>query len=48
MCNSQAICTIDTYLSDFSTPKIVSEKSKSDFGNVPLLVNFAKWNNNEK
>jgi hypothetical protein len=28
----------------------ISAKNKDnpDFGNVPLLVNFAKWNNNEK
>jgi len=48
MCNSQAICTIDSSLEDFFAPVIISAKNDNpDFENVPLLVNFAKWNNNE-
>jgi len=49
MCNSLAFCTIDTYFKDNSTLMTIPARNKDnpDFGNVPLLVNFAKWNNNE-
>ena len=48
MCNSQVLRTIDSSSKNISTQMTISVKNDtSDFENVPLLVNFAKWNNNE-
>jgi hypothetical protein len=48
MYNSLASCTIESLSKNTSTPKIISAKNENlDFENVPLLVNFAKWNKNE-
>jgi hypothetical protein len=49
MCNSLAFCTINACFKDNSTLMTIPARNKDnpDFENVPLLVNFAKWNNKE-
>src|SRR4030042_1168891 len=49
MCYSELICTTEALFKIFLNQiNILSKIDHRDFGNVPLLVNFAKWNNDEE